>query len=49
MLAYVAVTRAMDSLDAEALSWLDELDGSGDAGYDSLASVLNDPERYRDW
>ncbi|MFI2215126.1 UvrD-helicase domain-containing protein [Streptomyces sp. NPDC020141] len=48
MLAYVAVTRAMDSLDAEALSWLDELDGSGDAGYDSLASVLNNPERYRD-
>ncbi|AZK98779.1 MULTISPECIES: UvrD-helicase domain-containing protein [Streptomyces] len=49
MLAYVAVTRAMDRLDNSGLSWLDEYDGTGDAGYDSLASVLNNPERYRDW
>ncbi|MGW1980724.1 UvrD-helicase domain-containing protein [Streptomyces sp. NPDC001889] len=48
MLAYVAVTRAMDRLDNSGLSWLDEYDGTGDAGYDSLASVLNNPERYRD-
>ncbi|MET8832034.1 UvrD-helicase domain-containing protein [Streptomyces sp. NPDC004610] len=48
MLAYVAVTRAMDRLDNAGLAWLDEFDGTGDAGYDSLASVLNNPGRYRD-
>lgn len=40
MLAYVAVTRAMDTLDRSGLAWIDEFDGTGDPGYDSTRSVL---------
>lgn len=47
MLAYVAVTRAMDTLDRSGLDWIDELDGTGDPGYDSTRSVLARARRHR--
>ncbi|WP_424893475.1 UvrD-helicase domain-containing protein [Streptomyces sp. XH2] len=39
MLAYVAVTRAMDVLDNGGLAWIDEFD-TGDPGYDPTRAVL---------
>lgn len=47
MLAYVAVTRAMDRLDRAGVAWIDEYDGTGDPGYDSMRSVLARARRHR--